>query len=96
MPSDQPAAAVFDLDITREICPMTYVHVRLALDRLAPGEVLRVRLQGAEPARQVPATAAAQGHLVLDQLPQADGTVMVRIAKGAPGGRRPPQRLGLD
>ena len=53
------------LDITRETCPMTFVRVRLALDRMASGEVLLVLLTGAEPLRNVPRTAAEQGHVVL-------------------------------
>ncbi len=56
-----------DLDITAETCPMTFVRVRLALDRMGPGQVLRVRLKGEEPLRNVPRTAAEQGHAVLGQ-----------------------------
>ncbi len=52
------------LDITRDRCPMTYVRVRLALDRMQAGQVLQVELKGEEPARNVPATAAEQGHEV--------------------------------
>jgi TusA-related sulfurtransferase len=52
------------LDITMFMCPMTYVHTRLALDRLRPGQVLQVRLQGQDSERQVPANAARQGHEV--------------------------------
>ncbi len=53
------------LDITGEFCPMTFVRTRLALDRLTPGQTLLVLLKGAEPARNVPRTAAEQGHAVL-------------------------------
>jgi TusA-related sulfurtransferase len=52
------------LDITTVSCPMTYVHTRLALDRLRSGQVLQVRLQGPDPERQVPENAARQGHTV--------------------------------
>ncbi len=53
------------LDITNETCPMTFVRVRLALDRLPAGSVLEVLLRGDEPRRNVPHTAAEQGHLIL-------------------------------
>jgi TusA-related sulfurtransferase len=53
------------IDITSETCPMTYVHTRLALDRLRSGDILQVRLRGADPLRQVPASAARQGHRVI-------------------------------
>lgn len=74
-----------ELDITRETCPMTFVRTRLALDRIKAGEVLRVSLQGEEPRRNVPRTAAEQGHAVLRQENQPDGTLMLWIRKALPG-----------
>ena len=61
---------------------MTFVRVRLALDRMAPGQVLRVRLKGEEPRRNVPRTATEQGHAVEAQEDQPDGTTVLRIRKG--------------
>ena len=60
------------IDITRETCPMTFVRVRLALDRMSSGQVLLVLLKGEEPLRNVPRTAAEQGHAVLG-LTESDG-----------------------
>ncbi|MBS0638748.1 MAG: sulfurtransferase TusA family protein [Acetobacteraceae bacterium] len=54
-----------ELDITAEVCPMTFVRTRLALERLAPGQVLLVRLKGQEPLLNVPRSATALGHEVL-------------------------------
>jgi len=71
-----------ELDITGETCPMTFVRTRLALDRMAAGEVLRVRLKGEEPRRNVPRTATEQRHAVLREDPQPDGSVLVWIRKG--------------
>lgn len=70
------------LDITAETCPMTFVRTRLALDRLQPGEVLRLALKGDEPRRNVPRTAAEQGHAVLRQAEEPDGTLLLWIRKG--------------
>ncbi|MBR0648405.1 sulfurtransferase TusA family protein [Roseomonas terrae] len=70
------------LDITREICPMTFVRVRLALDRLAPGEVLEVHLAGDEPRRNVPRTATEQGHLVLSQTEDEAGITRLLLRRG--------------
>ena len=69
------------LDITGEICPMTFVRTRLALDRLPPGALLEVRLRGAEPLRNVPRTAAEQGHAVLRQTDAPDGSTLLLIRK---------------
>ena len=49
-----------EIDITSDICPMTFVRTRLALDRMTPGETLLVRLRGEEPLRNVPRTATEQ------------------------------------
>ena len=52
-----------ELDITAELCPMTFVRTRLALDRMRPGQVLLVRLRGKEPLENVPRTARENAQL---------------------------------
>ncbi len=44
---------------------MTFVRTRLELDRMQAGQVLEVLLRGEEPLRNIPRTAAEQGHVVL-------------------------------
>ncbi|OHC82224.1 MAG: hypothetical protein A3G73_10990 [Rhodospirillales bacterium RIFCSPLOWO2_12_FULL_67_15] len=58
------------LDITADICPMTFVRVKLAIERLAAGETLEVRLKGEEPLRNVPRSLAEHGHTVLELVPE--------------------------
>ena len=70
-----------ELDITAHLCPMTFVRTRLALDRLQPGQVLAVRMKGDEPKTNVPKTAAEQGHTILAQEENTDGTTTVFIRK---------------
>ena len=70
------------IDITAETCPMTFVRTRLALDTIQPGEILLVRLQGADPLANVPRAAADQGHEPLDLISQADGTWLLVLQKG--------------
>jgi TusA-related sulfurtransferase len=76
------AAADRVLDITREVCPMTFVRTRLALDRLATGQTLLVLLRGAEPRARVPVTAAQLGHAILgiEDLPDGTARVLIRRA----------------
>lgn len=69
------------IDITHETCPMTFVRVRLALDRLSPGQVLEVLMKGDEPRRNVPRTAAEQGHAVLAQDDRADGITRLLLRR---------------
>jgi TusA-related sulfurtransferase len=72
-----------ELDITGEVCPMTFVRTRLALDRMAPRQVLRVRLRGEEPLRNVPRTAREQGHEVLSLETDAAGVTTLLLRRGA-------------
>jgi TusA-related sulfurtransferase len=79
MPKSNPADRL--LDITGEICPMTYVRTRLALDRMTSGQLLTVLLVGDEPRRNVPLTAIEQGHAVLHDETGADGITRLVIRK---------------
>lgn len=78
--STKPLADV-TLDISGEICPMTFVRTRLALDRMAPGQTLLVVLRGDEPRRNVPASAVALGHAVLGETAAPDGTVRLWLRR---------------
>jgi tRNA 2-thiouridine synthesizing protein A len=53
------------IDITDEVCPMTFVRTKLKLERMRPGEILSVRLRGEEPLRNVPRAARDEGHIIL-------------------------------
>jgi TusA-related sulfurtransferase len=70
------------IDITLETCPMTFVRTRLALDTMETGQILLVRLKGADPLKNVPRAAADQGHDPLDLLEQPDGSWLLVLQKG--------------
>jgi TusA-related sulfurtransferase len=70
------------IDITAETCPMTFVRTRLALDAIETGQILLVRLKGADPLANVPRAAADQGHEPLELEEQADGAWLLTIKKG--------------
>jgi TusA-related sulfurtransferase len=53
------------IDLTDQVCPMTFVRTRLALDGLAPGQTLLILLRGDEPHARVPRTVRELGHCVL-------------------------------
>jgi len=71
-----------ELDITHEICPMTFVRTRLALDKMTPGEILMVKLKGQEPLKNVPRTATEQGHEVMRVETDPDGISRLLIRRG--------------
>jgi tRNA 2-thiouridine synthesizing protein A len=69
------------VDITREVCPMTYVRTKLALEALEVGAVLEVWLTGDEPLKNVPRNAREEGHEVLVLEPRGDGTHRLLLRK---------------
>jgi tRNA 2-thiouridine synthesizing protein A len=64
------------IDITGEVCPMTFVRTKLALERMRSGEVLSVRLKGEEPLRNVPRSARDEGHIILGIVPQGNDHIV--------------------
>ncbi len=69
------------IDITGEVCPMTFVRTKLKLERMKPGEVLSVRLKGDEPLRNVPRAARDEGHTILGIVAEGDvHTVTIKRA----------------
>jgi len=62
------------LDITNDVCPMTFVRTKLMIEKMQPGESLEVRLQGAEPLENVPRSVREIGHEVVSITPEdSDG-----------------------
>jgi TusA-related sulfurtransferase len=55
---------------------MNWVRTRLALERMAPGERLAVRLDDGEPLRSVPLSAREDGHEV-----SVDGGVVTIVRR---------------
>jgi len=64
------------LDITKDVCPLTFVKTRLLIERMSSGQRARVRLQGAEPLENVPRSVAELGHAVLALAPEEPGSAI--------------------
>jgi tRNA 2-thiouridine synthesizing protein A len=52
------------VDLTGEVCPMTFVKTKLHLDRLETGESLILVLKEGEQMRNVPISLKAEGHRI--------------------------------
>lgn len=63
--SEVTEQANYYLDITGEVCPLTFVKTKLLIEKMKPGEVVEVRLKGAEPIGNVPRSVRDMGHVVL-------------------------------
>lgn len=66
----EPKTANYFLDITSEVCPLTFVRTKLLVERMAAGETLEVRLNAGEPLENVPRSLAELGHAVLSVEPE--------------------------
>ena len=58
------------LDITSDVCPITFVKTKLLIEKMKSGEVVEVRLTGGEPLENVPRSVTEEGHEVLDLQPE--------------------------
>lgn len=72
---------IYNLDITKERCPMTFVKAKLHLEQLEPGDTTEILLKSGESLDNVPRTAAEQGFEVLDSLHVRDDIHKVIIRK---------------
>jgi|SRR5688572_20753455 tRNA 2-thiouridine synthesizing protein A len=79
-PSGDPAGEATELDLAGEICPFTFVRTRLALEALPLGSRLRVVVDHAPAARNVPRSATEWGQEVV-AVTDLGGRWAIEIAK---------------
>ena len=60
----------FFIDITSEICPMTFVRTKLLIESMSVGDIVDVRLQGEEALENVPNSATRMGNKVISLKPE--------------------------
>lgn len=53
------------LDITQDVCPMTFVKARLQIEKMNQGELLQIRLVGKQPLKNVPDSLTELGHRIV-------------------------------
>lgn len=53
------------LDITQDVCPMTFVKARLQIEKMNNGELLEIQLCGEEPLKNVPDSLTELGHRIV-------------------------------
>ncbi len=67
------------VDITDVVCPNTFVKVLVAMENLAAGEVIEIRMNDGEPIQNVPRSLKEEGHKVLKVEKNTDGTYTVWV-----------------
>ena len=73
------------LDLRGEVCPYTFVKTKLALEEMAPGDVLRVLVDHEPAVRSVPRAVRGSGDAVLGVERIAEGLWEIVIEKRAHG-----------
>jgi TusA-related sulfurtransferase len=74
--------AIYNLDVTKEHCPMTFVKTKIELNKLQKGDILNVKVIAGEPLDNVPKSAAEQGFTVLSvKETSVDGVYNIEIRK---------------
>lgn len=63
-------APTYFIDITADVCPLTFVKTKLLLEKMPPGALATVRLKGAQPLDNVPRSVKAHGHEVISLAPE--------------------------
>lgn len=69
------------VDITDVVCPITFVKVKVALEELDVGQILRVHMNDGEPVQNVPRSCKEEGQKVLKLIDNQDGTYDLIVKK---------------
>jgi tRNA 2-thiouridine synthesizing protein A len=74
------------LDITGDVCPMTFVKVKMGLAKIAPSETLNVLLKE-DALKNVISSLKAEGHMVVKVVGRVETFLLVvkKCETGAPG-----------
>ncbi|HUA50638.1 MAG TPA: sulfurtransferase TusA family protein [Candidatus Sulfotelmatobacter sp.] len=83
--AQQEPPAEHYLDVTGEVCPMTFVRTKLLIEKMSSGETAVVCLNSGEPLENVPRAVREHGHSVLALTPvdpaRPDGPHRLRLRK---------------
>jgi TusA-related sulfurtransferase len=73
------------LDVTGDVCPMTFVRTKLLIEKMSSGQTAVVCLNSGEPLANVPRSVREHGHSVLSLTPvdpaRPDGPYLLRFRK---------------
>ena len=69
------------IDLRGTPCPLNWVKSKLRLETMSPGGLLEVTIDDGNPARNVPRSAAAEGHRIVSITPLGS-SVRVLIERG--------------
>lgn len=65
MSGNAPDSFDYFLDITDDVCPLTFVKTKLLIERMSSGQTAEIRLGAGEPLENVPRAVEEHGHTLL-------------------------------
>ncbi len=71
----------FILDISNEICPITFVKVKILLEKMSTGSVAKVLVKKGEALKNVPKSIEEDGHSVLKKTKREDNNYLLLVKK---------------
>ncbi len=76
-------SADYFLDITADVCPLTFVKTKLLIERMSSGHIALIRLNAGEPLENVPRAVEEHGHTVLGLTSETKGgtVYLLRLRK---------------
>jgi TusA-related sulfurtransferase len=82
MTADKTISADHFLDISDEVCPMSFVLTKVALDDLKDGQTLDIICKVGDPIRNISMQLKEEGHLITDVKKQGDTHFRLTVVKG--------------
>ena len=70
------------IDITKVICPVTFVKVLAALEEIEDGQLLRIRINNSGAMNHVSSSLKAESHRITFVQQNEDGTFDMIVKKG--------------
>jgi TusA-related sulfurtransferase len=71
------------VDITKDVCPLTFVKVKIALNGIDSGDIIEVILNKGEAMKNVPRSIKDEGHKILKVKEKEEGVFSLIVKKGA-------------
>ncbi len=71
----------FELDITSEVCPMTFVITKIKLAKMEKGDIVEVLVKEGEASENLPKSLTEHGYTVLGTEKLGDGLFRITVKK---------------
>lgn len=68
------------IDITKDVCPFTFVKAKIALDALKSGDILELKLNKGEAMQNVPRSIKDEGHKIL-KVTEVEDNIFTLVVK---------------